>query len=576
MGRKSLSSQGGIDVDSLPNPATLDDLAELLRIQRGFSEPEWRRFLLPTPPMKLKTTDYFDQSTIDKAVELIRKHAQSNSTILIFGDYDADGVCATAVLWEALDSAGIRATPFLPNRFRHGYGLTDQAVKEILAFEKRPDLIITVDTGIGAVEAIGRLKQEGIEILLTDHHQESDQGTPTADVILHNTALCGTTVSWFLAREFSAQSAVDSLELCGLATMADQVPHAGANRSFAKHGVEAMKKTRRVGMIAMLDAVGLKQRFLDGRSMQFKLIPPLNAFGRMDDPIEALRLICARNPQKARELARKAVEINTQRREQTTSMTQVAYQRLSEQFGDLAVIYDQSFHEGLIGLLAGNLSEQTRKPTIVIAPSRVDDQMLKGSVRSIPGVNVVELLSAFSDLLPEFGGHAMAGGFSVSRSNLDLFLEKIRAVRLGDNLLFTDERNESGRLPLCGLRPALLTPDTTALIEELEPFGQQNPQPFFYVEDVEPLSTAPLSRSGEHFKHKIRVGGEVEMELLEFGDESIFSDLLVKDDESKKLDDSAKSVESLESVELTEDRPKTISLIISLQHKHSGVVGIVV
>ena len=523
------SQLDGLDLDSMRVIRSVGEFEDLVRQDRGFeSEKEWREFLFPLHPMKLDASVYFDDS-LKKAASMLRDAARDKTRVMIYGDYDVDGISATAVLWEALEDIGLTAQPFLPSRTRHGYGLTEIAVEDILARDPRPELIVTVDNGITAQVAIKKLRKAGLRVIITDHHAMPEDGAPEADVVVHSTALCGTTVAWFLARELSPSRAERSLDLCGLATMSDQVPLTPAvgavltqaNRSFSVYGVKAIRETSRIGLQALLRVFKVSARFLDGRQIQFKLVPLLNAFGRMGEAIDGLRLVCGRKQQAVDLLADQAIQLNQARQEQFARMLEKGVEQASGQVGDVIALYHDEFHEGLLGLLAGRLVEMFHKPAVVMGRSEqgsgADGSVIKGSVRSMQGVHAVEFMTQFKDLLIDLGGHPMAAGFSLNVSNLQALLSAILIARAPVAEIMSSSMEErQGDAPLAILNHEAMTNELAELVHHLEPFGQANPQPMVIVRDLEIVRFEPLGRSGEHRKAIVQLNTGTELELLEF------------------------------------------------------------
>src|SRR5258708_712931 len=254
---------------------------------------------------------------MQKAVARILEARDKKQDVFLFGDYDADGVSATAILWEGLQSIGVVARPFIPHRSKNGYGLSVKTLESVLA-GKRPDLLITVDNGIVAHDAFRMLKELKIDAILTDHHSR-EKKVPDALAVIHTTQLCGSTVAWFLARELSKTAARDSLDLTAIATIADQMPLSGVNRSFVKFGLEALRRTRRVGLQLLIAKAGLEPTQLNVSAINYGIAPRINAMGRLKHGMDALRLICTKNMQRADQLVKELNETNVSRQELTRS-----------------------------------------------------------------------------------------------------------------------------------------------------------------------------------------------------------------------------------------------------------------
>ena len=487
-------------------PQSVEELTTILLKNKGITTNQEKDFFDPKHPTELTEKEVgFSKGILKKAAALIHKTGKAKKKIIVFGDYDADGICATAVLWETLFSLGYEATPFIPSREKHGYGLSDKALDDILADPaKKPALLITVDNGIVAKAAFARLKKVGVQTILTDHHQpEGDGSFPEADIIMHTPLLCGTTVSWMLARELSPKKAENMIELCGIATIADQVPLLGANRSFAKHGIDALRKTRRIGLLALFETASLDPQQIDTHTVNYAIAPRINAMGRIGDAKDALRALCTRNKERAYALMESLQSTNTQRQELTVSMYDQA-RILAKDWEDhhIIVIAHEDFHEGVIGLVAGKLVEEFSKPAIVISRTGI---MAKASARSVAGVNVTELIRQVREHLSDVGGHPMAAGFSLLSENIEIvqkLLGKIAKKQIDKTLL-------TKRLVLdCELPPSLCDMTTVKLLETFEPFGSANPVPLFALRLVVIHNVSTVGKDAKHLRLQISVNNE--------------------------------------------------------------------
>ena len=479
-------------------PKTLEELTEILLRNRGISDE--KNFFNPQHPEKLAIDALgFDLAQVAEAVKIITKACTEKKDILIFGDYDADGICATAVLWEALKNLGCVARPFIPHREKHGYGLTIAALQEIID-AKKPDLIITVDNGIVAHPAAKFTQEQGVELVISDHHQPEVDAAgnylyPPAKAIFHTTQLCGTTVAWMLGRELGAKNSSTSLDLCGLATISDQVPLKGANRSFAFYGIQALRVSNRLGLLALFEESGAKQKELDSYSVGFTLAPRINAMGRLSHGMDALRLLCTNNSERAAQLAGTLGETNIQRQDITLDQFNEAMAQVSVQSEESIIIaHSPNFHEGVIGLIAGRLMEKHSKPALVMS---ISEKGIKGSARSMKGVNITELLRSVREELNEVGGHPMAGGFSLSHEKLEVFKTKIFTMAkqtIQKELLIPTLILE------CPLAAEHISESTCLAIEKFAPFGSENPKPMFAFKELRVMSKQTMGKDNQHLK----------------------------------------------------------------------------
>ncbi len=478
-------------------PQTQEELFSLLLNNRGITDQN--TFFHPPHPSQLTTEQIgIDSYQLSLAADMIWRAVADKEQIVIFGDYDADGICATAVLWQALAAIGCPAKPFIPLRDKHGYGVSHTALDDIAA-EKKPSLLITVDNGIVAHEAIQHANDLGIEVIITDHHQP-EATFPAALAVVHTTQLCGATVAWMLSRELltrakKTQLADTLLDFCGIATIADQVPLVGANRSFAWHGLTALQHSQNPGIMALLKIINPEQAPITSTTVGFSLAPRLNAMGRLAHGLDALRLLCTTSAKTAHELAELLTVTNQHRQELTQSLLDSALRQAETQADErLLIINSSEFHEGIIGLLAGRLVEVFSKPAIVLSEG---GQTAKASARSIPGVNIVELIRQVREDLLSVGGHPMAAGFGVELAKLESVKKRLhqvarKSVEL-DLLLPTLELD-------CALPLALCTANAIKALDRLAPFGAANPRPVFAITGVTILAVQTMGKMQEHLK----------------------------------------------------------------------------
>jgi single-stranded-DNA-specific exonuclease len=479
-------------------PSSLNEVENILLKNRGIEDAS--AFFNPLHPVDLKLKAVgIDPKQMRKATMRLDQALKNQEDVLVFGDYDADGICSTAVLWLTLHNLGYKARPFIPHREKHGYGLSQKALDDILAAQK-PDLIVTVDNGIVAHEAVARLNQVGVDVIITDHHQP-EESLPPALAIVHTTQLCGTTVAWMLAREIDSEFVKSTLDLCGIATIADQVPLLQANRSFAYWGIEALKKTERVGLKQLCQVAELTMADLSTSSVNFGLAPRINAMGRLDHGLDALRLLCTSNPQRAQELVENLNYTNLRRQDLTESMVATAQAEAQTWVNEhIIVAYSTEYHEGVIGLIAGKLMEEFYKPAIVIA---VGERVAKASARSIPGVNIVELIRQVRDDLLEVGGHPMAAGFGLLPEKIEVvkqLLQELARTQISSELLTPSIQVE------CELPFGQLSDKLVKLTETFEPFGQANPEPVFGLKQLKVVEAQAMGRDKKHLKLSVTTG----------------------------------------------------------------------
>jgi len=467
-------------------PEDLPQLKTILLENRGITDAD--EFFEPTHPDLLNLEAVgISSRELAKALQLLQDALINKKRVLVFGDYDADGISATAVLWLALNQAGFNAVPFIPDRQRHGYGLSEAAIAEILSSDTPPELVVTVDNGIVAHQAVERLESAGITVIVTDHHQPEKDSTgeiilPAASAVVQTTSLCGATVAWILARELGEALQLDlssqTLDLCGIATIADQVPLTTVNRNFAWHGIRALQTTTRPGLLALLEGARTPQSELNSSTIHFSLAPRINAMGRLEHGLDALRLLCTTNQQRAAQLASVLHDTNQRRQEVTIEQFEDARQQALRQSSEhLLVVYSKDYHEGVIGLIAGRLTDEFSKPSIVIS---IGSQTSKASARSLPGINIVELIREIRDDLLEVGGHPMAAGFGFLSDKLETVQARLHTLA---KEVIAAASLEIVQTADCQLPVHLLDLETVELLERFHPCGQKNPEPLFLIKD---------------------------------------------------------------------------------------------
>jgi len=493
-------------------PRTTADLKRVLLANRHIQDAE--HFFDPPHPKKiLPNQQLFDQKQFQKALARIRLAIKNQEKVIIYGDYDADGICATAILWRALKVAGLVCQPFIPLRDKHGYGLSMSAIDELIATEL-PSLIITVDNGIVAHEAVKYAKQQGLDIIITDHHQPEvdDMGNPNlppADAVVHSSRLCGASVSWLMATAIAPLSTRRTLELAGLATIADQVPLREENRSFAYHGLIALRKTKQVGLQALAEVAKIELKSATSATVGYSLAPRINAMGRLAHGLDALRLLCTDQLKTARKLAALLATTNLDRQEMTLDQYQLAIeQAVLQKTESLIFVSSEHFHEGVVGLIAGKLTEKFAKPAIAVS---ISHGQAKGSARSVNGVNIIELLRQVRDDLLEVGGHPMAAGFGANQDRIENI--KQRLFLLGQDQI--DRSLLQKKLPLeCALDPALITIETCELINKFAPFGAGNQEPLFGISNLKLSNFQTIGQDQKHLKMLLSTNNQTNQTTL--------------------------------------------------------------
>ncbi len=458
-------------------------LIRLLLKNRGITDIQ--TFLNPPPPsLNLK---------LSSAVKLILQAVKNNQNILIYGDYDVDGITAAAILWQSIYKITPKVTPFVPHRERDGYGIKAKSFFRFQAEKKvQFDLLITVDNGIVAESELAKIKaKQNIKIIITDHHLP-DKKLKSADVVVHTTQTSGAAVSWFLAKELDNQA---DLGLAALGVVADCLPLVGINRSLVVHGLTELRVNPNPGIKQLITIAGLKQPALSAFDLGFALGPRLNAVGRLSDPTEALRLLCSRNNIQAEKYAKTLNSYNQNRQQLQKESLELAQQKID--LKHRLIFVSGNYNPGIIGLIAGRLTEKYYLPSIVISEST---DISKGSCRSIPEINIIDVLRQHSNLFVDLGGHALAAGFSLQTSKIPKIKKLITAAidqKLKNRVLkptaFIDAE----------MKLSAVTVKNIKAIESLAPFGIGNPEPVFIFKNLEIVSKKVLGTDGAHLKLRL-------------------------------------------------------------------------
>jgi len=468
----------------------------------------------PSPSLPELIKDFaLSRSSLTQAKALVMQHLEAGHDLLVFGDYDADGITASAVMWLTLTylakGTKARVLPFIPDRARHSYGLTDASLRDLLdktAFQATaypdfaPALIITVDTGITAHRQVAKLREAGIDVIITDHHQK-DRTLPTANVILHSLASSGSGLAWVVALALTDSSPIiySFLDLAVIGIVTDQLPLVGLNRQLVIYGLQALSRSPRPGIRALAQVAGIENQSFSAYDLNFRLGPRLNAAGRLADATAALRLLCTADSRLATRLAG---ELDTHNRErQALTDEGVARALSSKPHHHLIITSSSAYHEGVIGLIAGKLVEAHSRPAVVICKGK---EVSKGSARSLPGVDIIALLRRFSPHFTSLGGHTLAAGFSIKTVNIKTLQTKLESyadTHIKDSLL-VPTYNVDGELTLSQTSLSL-----AHLLSRLAPFGLGNPAPCFVSRDLTVLEDRRLGEDGKHARLTIEADG---------------------------------------------------------------------
>jgi len=501
-------------------------IAKILAI-RGIETPvQAEKFLNPS---LLDLHEPFLLADMEKALGIFMRALNDDARITVVGDYDVDGVTSSSLLRVFTRELGREIEIVLPNRFTHGYGLTDRILPDVMA--TKPDLVVTVDCGISSIETIRKLRDEGIDVIVLDHHIPGMELPPASAVVdpvredsefpFQGMAAVGVVFYFLIAvRRAMRQAgwfktmrepALESfLDLVALGTIADSVPLVMENRVFTLKGLEVLSAAARPGIRALKAVAGLKTSIVRAGQVGFILAPRLNAAGRLESAKKALDLLCAEDEVTAVKAAQELNVLNLSRQDTEAriledAITQVETGRLMEAKG--IVVAGEGWHQGVIGIVASRLVDLYHRPSVVIS---IDGDMARGSVRSVPGFDVTrQALSPLADMLTTFGGHAMAAGLSLSTENLDRFRDAF--VELCDRTI------DAGLLqPGLKFDAEISLKDVTNRLAEaiqgLGPFGYGNPEPVFAALSVRVSSARIVGKK----KDTLIINGEQARGSLKF------------------------------------------------------------
>ncbi|MDO8610237.1 MAG: single-stranded-DNA-specific exonuclease RecJ [bacterium] len=511
---------------------TSEELVELILKSRKIKNI--KDFLDPPSPLTIQLSD-FDKSKykkeISKTISLLEKIKKENQMVVVYTDYDADGITGGTILWETLHLLGFKTMPYVPHRKLEGYGFS---VKGIDAVKKEfnPALIISVDHGITAKDKIMYAKSIGISVIVTDHHLKPDHIPEDAEAIFHIPALSGSGVAYFFAKmifeHFGKTASVKQLEynfsndylaLASIGTVADLVPLVDPSRSVVKYGLEAFSKTRRVGLKQILIESGIEGKKITPYEIGFIIAPRINAVGRLEHAIDALRLLCTNNIEKAKQLSSHIGKMNKNRQEMMIESVEEAKKIVDEKpIPKLIILTSEKWHEGIIGLIASRLVETYYRPTIII--TKVDG-FYKGSARSIKSFHITNFLRENKKYLIDVGGHQGAAGFTIDEKQLEPFIN--HAQKETDKLLTEKDLERIIEVDL-KIPLSKITIKFVKLLEKLQPFGIGNPQPSFLSEGIL-IDAKLIGKKSQHLKIYIKENESFPLELISFNHEEEFTKL---------------------------------------------------
>lgn len=497
--------------------------------QRGIqTEEALRDFLEPSLD---QLHDPYELHDMDKAVTRIRQAIENYEQILIYGDYDADGMTSASIVKEALEQLGAECQVYLPNRFTDGYGPNASVYKYFIE-NQGISLIVTVDNGVAGHEAIELAQSMGVDVIVTDHHSMPEvlpdayaiihPEHPEADYPFKHLAGCG--VAFKLATALLEEVQVELLDLVAIGTIADMVSLTDENRILVKYGLSVLKNTQRIGLQELFKIAGIQENEVDEETVGFQIAPRLNALGRLDDPNPAIELLTGFDEEEARDIALMINQKNEERKEIVQKIYDEA-KTIVNPDNPVQVLAGEGWNPGVLGIVAGRLLEELHQPVIVL---NIENGLAKGSARSIEAVDIFEALDPHRDLFVAFGGHAGAAGMTLEVSKLEA-LSQVLVAYIEDNKLDLSTKNELFLDEELSLPD--LTLETLKNFEKLAPFGMENKKPVFYLKDFKVENARTMGAGNTHLKLKISQADAV-FEVVAFG----LGDLATEFSQTKNLE----------------------------------------
>lgn len=487
-------------------------LAMLMNIRGLDDAAHLRDFLGEGEPL----SDPFLLKDMDKAAARITRAVDNMEKIAVYGDYDADGVTSTAMLYSYLETRGADVIFYIPQREGEGYGMNIGAVEYLK--EQGVSLIVTVDNGISSVQEVARANELGIDVVVTDHHRPQeilpdavavvDAYRPDDTSPYKHFSGVGIAFKLLMALEDGAGDVEDLLEaysdLAAIGTIGDIVPLTGENRTLIRAGLERLSQSDRPGVQALLENAGIAGKALTSTNVAFTLVPRINATGRMGAPERAVRLLISGYEEEAEVLSEEICADNEERRRVEAEIAEAAFADIEAKgyMKDRVVVVDgENWHHGVIGIVASRVTERCGKPCMIISRGETE---AKGSGRSIEGFSLFEAICACGDLLIKFGGHPMAAGITLKPENIEAFRKRINRYAAEH---FPQMPTQTVTLD-CKLNPAALSVSMAQSLTQLEPFGNGNPQPVFGLFNMELSNVTPVGGGG-HLRLTLEKNGSV-------------------------------------------------------------------
>lgn len=510
-----------VSAEDLSRQLGIPKILAVLLQTRGITDPDRIQNLFNST---LHFSDPFLMADMEEAAQRILEAIDSFEMIAVYGDYDADGITATAILYSYLESCGANVIYYIPEREGEGYGLNLSAIKTLQ--QKGVNLIVTVDNGISSVDEVAYANSLNIDVVVTDHHRPKEILPPACAVVdpyrpddnspFKDFSGVGIAFKLIMALEGEERDLTALLDnyadLVAVGTIGDIVPLTGENRNFVKAGLELISRTDRVGLQALIEQAGMEGRKLTANNVAFTIVPRINATGRIGSPDRAVRLLISEFPDEAGELSAEICDDNDYRRQIETEIFEKVLEILEQkpelQYDRVLVIEGENWHQGVIGIVSSRVTERFGKPSIIISCS---DGEAKGSGRSVEGFSLFEAICSCDKLLTKFGGHPMAAGLTMPTENVAAFRRQINQFAA----------NREGPMPVpvlqidCLLKPEELSTEIPSCVSMLEPFGMGNPSPLFGLFGVTLTEITPVG-AGKHLRISV-THGRYTVRCMKFG-----------------------------------------------------------
>lgn len=512
--REKIPPHIGVELEKYPN------LIRQILFNRGIQTLEEADAFL-----RANTPEYspFQLSNLELAVDIIQAAINNKQKIVIFGDYDVDGVTSSALIVQVLQRYQANVEVFIPNRFDEGYGLSMDAVKAVV--EMGPDLIVTVDCGVRSVKEVAYLKDLGIKIIITDHHQPHDV-IPSADAVVCPKQpgdeypykhLAGVGIAYKVAQGLLEKYPLKGIDidhwidLVAVGTVADLAPLDGENRTLVRRGLRRMRLAKNSGLLALANISGINLHKVGSEDIGFRIGPRLNAAGRMDSADLAFRLLMTKTPEEAGKFALELDRENKHRQQITGQIQNNALEKYDPVLHkNFLFFWDENFHDGVVGLAASKFVELFYRPAIVGVER---DGFVRASCRSIPELNITYALDQCAEHLKQHGGHAMAAGLTISVDAIDEFMEEFdrTCAQIFDGKELVKKYFAEAEVSFSDLKP-----ENLRFYELMEPMGNENPYPLFVSRNISIKHINTIGSECRHLK-MIMTDGELDFTVLAWG-----------------------------------------------------------